>query len=246
MNTQGHFECVCPSSATAAAAAVAAEERSSSGTLAALSSSSFVGASRDCRLSCVFEDSEIPDGGQISPRNQPCKVCTCSRGVISCVEPPCNCTTWRRGSGRDLCCPQCDPKESCQHQELKHVTFRSGEQWIYQCQTCECLVSYFFGGLLWIFLDDGQHGFRLVQYGEFDCWKLECPPLTCDNPLPLGPGDCCPRCPDDMCGLDNTTAANGITGGSGSSCLYDQHIYASGQSFKYSSRECATCSCKVS
>ncbi|XP_021709168.1 protein NEL isoform X2 [Aedes aegypti] len=208
VNTQGHFECVCPS----------AEERTSSGTLAALSS---IGASRDCRLSCVFEDSEIPDGGQISPRNQPCKVCTCSKGVISCVEPPCNCSTWRRGSGRDLCCPQCDPKESCQHQELKHVTFRSGEQWIYQCQTCECL------------------------YGEFDCWKLECPPLTCDNPLPLGPGDCCPRCPDDMCGLDNTTAANGITGGSGSSCLYDQHIYASGQSFKYSSRECATCSCKV-
>lgn len=129
VNTQGHFECVCPS----------AEERSSSGTLAALSS---IGASRDCRLSCVFEDSEIPDGGQISPRNQPCKVCTCSKGVISCVEPPCNCSTWRRGSGRDLCCPQCDPKESCQHQELKHVTFRSGEQWIYQCQTCECLVSY--------------------------------------------------------------------------------------------------------
>ncbi|XP_062562986.1 protein kinase C-binding protein NELL1-like isoform X5 [Armigeres subalbatus] len=209
VNTQGHFECVCPP----------AEARSTSG--AALTALSSLGASRECRLSCVFEDSEIPDGGQISPRNQPCKVCTCSKGVISCVEPPCNCSTWRRGSGRDLCCPQCDPKESCQHQELKHVTFRSGEQWIYQCQTCECL------------------------YGEFDCWKLECPPLTCDNPLPMGAGDCCPRCPDDMCGLDNTTAANGNTGGSGNSCLYDQHIYASGQTFKYSSRECATCSCKV-
>ncbi|XP_065083965.1 protein kinase C-binding protein NELL1-like isoform X5 [Ochlerotatus camptorhynchus] len=199
VNTQGHFECVCPS----------AEERASGMVLSSAS---------ECRLSCMFEDSEIPNGGQISPRNQPCKVCTCSNGVISCLEPPCNCSSWRRGSGRDLCCPQCDPKESCQHQELKHVTFRSGEQWIYQCQTCECL------------------------YGEFDCWKLECPPLTCDNPLPLGPGDCCPRCPDDMCGLDNATT-NGITGGSGSTCLYGQHIYASGQSF--SSRECATCSCKV-
>lgn len=90
---------------------------------------------------CIFEDREIPDGGITSPRNQPCKVCTCNRGVITCTEPACNCSTWKRGIGRDLCCPQCDPKESCQHQELKHVYFRSGEQWIYQCQTCECLVS---------------------------------------------------------------------------------------------------------
>lgn len=122
VNTQGHFECECPVTG-------------SGSSLLSLPSSA------DCRLSCMFEDNEIPDGGKISPRNQPCKVCTCVKGVISCLEPPCNCSAWRRGSARDLCCPQCDPKESCQHQELKHVTFRSGEQWIYQCQTCECLVS---------------------------------------------------------------------------------------------------------
>lgn len=114
VNTEGHFECQCTEV-----------------------------EKPDCRLSCMFEDNEIPDGGKVSPRNQPCKVCTCSRGVITCEETSCNCSTWRRGSGRDLCCPQCDPRESCQHQELKHVTFRSGEQWIYQCQTCECLVSVF-------------------------------------------------------------------------------------------------------
>lgn len=145
VNTQGHFECVCPTSASEAAAAIADASSSSSGSSRSVVAAATVrpGAASNCRLSCMFEDSEIPDGGQISPRNQPCKVCTCSRGVISCVEPPCNCSRWQeRGSGaRDLCCPQCDPKESCQHQELKHVTFRSGEQWIYQCQTCECLVS---------------------------------------------------------------------------------------------------------
>lgn len=89
----------------------------------------------------MFEDSEIPDGGVISPMNQPCKKCRCNKGVISCEEPTCNCSNWQKGSNRDLCCPQCDPKESCQHQELKHVVFHSGEKWIYQCQTCECLVS---------------------------------------------------------------------------------------------------------
>lgn len=112
VNTEGHFECQCTE-----------DEKP------------------DCRLSCMFDDIEIPDGDKVSPRNEPCRICTCSRGVITCEETPCNCSTWRRGNGRDLCCPQCDPRESCQHQELKHVTFRSGEKWIYQCQTCECLVS---------------------------------------------------------------------------------------------------------
>lgn len=112
VNTEGHFECQCT------------EEEEP-----------------DCKLSCIFEDAEVLDGATVSPRNAPCKVCKCSRGVITCEDTPCNCSTWKRGNGRDLCCPQCDPRESCQHQELKHVTFRSGEQWIYQCQQCECLVS---------------------------------------------------------------------------------------------------------
>lgn len=90
----------------------------------------------------MFGDIEIPDGERVPPHNQLCKICTCNKGVISCEEPVCNCSTWKKESGRDLCCPQCDPKESCLHQELKHIVFRSGEQWIYQCQTCECLVSH--------------------------------------------------------------------------------------------------------
>ncbi|XP_052873362.1 protein kinase C-binding protein NELL1-like [Anopheles cruzii] len=214
VNTPGHFNCECPA------------PRDGAGLLPPTQPA-------NCRLSCMFEDNEIPDGGHVSPRNQPCKVCRCAQGVISCVEPACNCSAWRRGASRDLCCPQCDPKESCQHQELPHVTFRSGEQWIYQCQTCECL------------------------YGEFDCWQLECPPLTCDNPLPAGPEDCCPRCPDDGCGgFGNVTGGGGLAAqadqqssaaiaGVGSTCLYEKHIYASGQRFKYPSRDCTTCSCKV-
>lgn len=92
---------------------------------------------------CMFEGMEISDGETISPHNQPCKICTCNKGVITCEEPICDCSTWKKSSGRDLCCPQCDPTESCLHQELKHLVFRSGEQWIYQCQTCECLVSVY-------------------------------------------------------------------------------------------------------
>uniref|UniRef100_A0A8W7PU96 Protein kinase C-binding protein NELL1 n=1 Tax=Anopheles coluzzii TaxID=1518534 RepID=A0A8W7PU96_ANOCL len=196
VNTPGHFTCECP-----------------------------IDGDSDCRLSCMFEDRELKDGDKVSPSNAPCKICTCTKGVISCVEPPCNCSTWRPGVVSELCCPQCDPKQSCQHQELKHVTFRSGEQWIYQCQTCECL------------------------YGEFDCWNLECPPLICDNPMPAGPADCCPRCPNDRCGFENLTklltssSSEGV--GIGTTCLYENHVYPPGP-FKYPSRDCTTCSCKVS
>jgi protein kinase C-binding protein NELL len=209
VNTEGHFECQCTEN-----------------------------DGPDCRLSCMYEDNEISDGKTISPRNQPCKQCTCSKGVISCVEPQCNCSLWRRGNSRDLCCPQCDPDESCRHQELPHVTFKSGEQWIYQCQTCECLVSFFFVApqpqmsLIFFFCIP-------FQYGEYDCWKLECPPLACDNPLPLAPGDCCPRCPDDLLCSSNSTKIGS------KSCTYGRHTYPSGHTFRYPSRDCATCTCKV-
>lgn len=90
----------------------------------------------------MFENNEIPDGGQVSPRNQPCKLCTCNKGVISCAEQSCDCERWGQSNSitKDICCPHCDPKKSCRHQELNHLIFKSGEQWIYQCQTCECLV----------------------------------------------------------------------------------------------------------
>jgi protein kinase C-binding protein NELL len=127
VNTDGHFECKCRNLHSMASSLNTLKSREV--------------PSVGCKLSCMFEDKEIADQGQIRPRNQPCTLCTCSKGVITCAEPPCDCSRWRRAEDRELCCPQCDPKESCQHQELKHVTFKSGEQWIYQCQTCECLVS---------------------------------------------------------------------------------------------------------
>ena len=124
VNTEGHFECECDTT------------KSSFNTLKSRQTSN-----HECKLSCMFEGNEILDQHTIAPRNQPCSVCTCSKGVISCNNPTCDCSQPRQSSDRDLCCPQCDPNESCKHQELKHVTFKSGEQWIYQCQTCECLVS---------------------------------------------------------------------------------------------------------
>ena len=115
VNTDGHFECKC------------SNLHSIELTLNTLKSKGVSSSSKECKNSCLFENNEILDNTQISPRNQPCSVCTCSKGVITCQEPPCDCSNWEESKNRELCCPQCDPKESCQHQELKHVTFKSGE-----------------------------------------------------------------------------------------------------------------------
>lgn len=82
------------------------------------------------------------------------------------------------------------------------------------------------------------------QYGEFDCWKLECPPLTCDKPLPLAPGDCCPRCEDDPCNILVGSNSTGIYA-AGKPCTYKGHEYESGQQFSDLSSHCTTCACKV-
>lgn len=44
----------------------------------------------------------------------------------------------------ELCCPQCRASKSqqCRHQEKSDVIFDSGQRWIYQCQSCECLVNW--------------------------------------------------------------------------------------------------------
>lgn len=89
-------------------------------------------------LGCWFEEREVNNGETLAPSGNPCRRCTCQDGVITCKDPVCDCSA--PGSRRDKCCPQCNPAASCRHQEFHHLVFRSGERWIYQCQTCECLV----------------------------------------------------------------------------------------------------------
>jgi hypothetical protein len=132
----------------------------------------------NCRLSCMFEGAEVAHGLSLSPQQDPCQSCTCDRGVMKCEKPRCNCSL--PGSRQNRCCPQCDERHACKHQELPDVVLMHGEQWSYQCQTCECL------------------------YGEVDCWEMKCPPLLCDNPV-QAIGDCCPHC-DDLCPMGNVSA----------------------------------------
>ncbi|CAD6230594.1 GSCOCG00006837001-RA-CDS, partial [Cotesia congregata] len=173
----------------------------------------------ECSLNCWYEDREIENGEVFAPAGNPCRQCTCKDGVVTCRDPICDCSSPR--SRRDKCCPQCDPAASCRHQELHHLVFRSGERWIYQCQTCECL------------------------YGEIDCWQMECPPVTCSNPV-TEDGDCCPRCEDDPCARENHV--NGTSFSSSSShpqpCSYAGIVHESGSAWQDPHDKCTTCECK--
>ncbi|XP_071871639.1 protein kinase C-binding protein NELL1 isoform X1 [Bombus fervidus] len=194
VNTEGGYECVCP---------VQEDNRTM----------------EECRLSCWFENREVRNAETLAPAGNPCRRCTCKDGVITCKDPICDCSA--PGSHRDKCCPQCDPAASCRHQELHHLVFRSGERWIYQCQTCECL------------------------YGEIDCWQMECPPVTCSNPV-TEDGDCCPRCEDDPCARElpgNGTSVSVLT--RPRPCSYSGIIHDSGSSWQDPNDKCTTCECKV-
>ncbi|XP_076682026.1 protein kinase C-binding protein NELL1 isoform X3 [Andrena cerasifolii] len=193
VNTEGGYECVCP-------------PQEDNHTV------------EECRLSCWFESREVANGETLAPAGNPCRRCTCKDGVITCRDPICDCSA--PGSHRDKCCPQCDPAASCRHQELHHLVFRSGERWIYQCQTCECL------------------------YGEIDCWQMECPPVTCSNPV-TEDGDCCPRCEDDPCARElpgNGTSLSVLT--RPRPCSYSGIIHDSGSSWQDPHDKCTTCECK--
>ncbi|RLU24290.1 hypothetical protein DMN91_002378 [Ooceraea biroi] len=193
VNTEGGYECVCP------------KDSDESGV--------------ECKLSCWFEDREVNNGDVLAPAGNPCRRCTCQDGVITCKDPVCDCSA--PGSHRDKCCPQCDPAASCRHQELHHLVFRSGERWIYQCQTCECL------------------------YGEIDCWQMECPPVTCSNPV-TEEGDCCPRCEDDPCAREVLANGTLLTVPSRPQpCSYAGIIHDSGSSWQDPYDKCTTCECKV-
>uniref|UniRef100_A0A1B6DC00 Protein kinase C-binding protein NELL2 n=1 Tax=Clastoptera arizonana TaxID=38151 RepID=A0A1B6DC00_9HEMI len=168
----------------------------------------------DCKLSCMLEGEEIENGIEITPKGEPCKRCTCLNGVLSCVEPQCDCS--EQSNKHNKCCPQCDSKADCKHQELTHVKFHSGERWIYQCQTCECL------------------------FGEVDCWPMECPPLSCSDPI-LTPGDCCARCHNDPCSLDTFNSSTST----GKPCAYAGRLYDSGSRWNDPFNRCTACNCKV-
>lgn len=85
----------------------------------------------------------------------------------------------------------------------------------------------------------------LLQYGEIDCWQMECPPVTCSNPV-TEEGDCCPRCEDDPCAREVPVNGTSLTVPSRPRpCSYGGIVHDSGSSWQDPHDKCTTCECKV-
>lgn len=127
---------------------------------------------------CHTEEGVRQNGQTWISNDSPCVSCQCREGVVTCSKLPCPCTsssisssssssssgdlesTAKFGLHRnqtivhhpnsELCCPQCRSSKSqqCRHQEKSDLIFDSGQRWIYQCQSCECLVNNQFFGCL--------------------------------------------------------------------------------------------------
>lgn len=112
---------------------------------------------------CTTGEGVHQSGESWISNESPCVSCHCREGVVTCSKLPCHCTSSSSSSvestaksglnhnrtlvhhpNSEQCCPQCRPnpssKSECSHQEFPGLTFDSGQRWIYQCQSCECLV----------------------------------------------------------------------------------------------------------
>nr|XP_053650559.1 uncharacterized protein LOC128701029 [Cherax quadricarinatus] len=172
-----------------------------------------------CSHGCVVHGLERANGDVWSPPGVQCSQCTCTEGTVTCHRSPCDCSD---DSLDTVCCPQCDVRASCTHQVYTHLVYTSGQRWLYQCQTCECLK------------------------GETDCWPLECPPVHCSSPQRV-PGDCCARCPDDPCKALDANTSLGSTGNSSSpqGCHYMGAMYPAGAQWAALNDDCVTCRCQM-
>ncbi|ELU18736.1 hypothetical protein CAPTEDRAFT_147203, partial [Capitella teleta] len=168
--------------------------------------------SATCRLECKYEGQSYSDGQSWSSAYDACSTCKCKGGRVFCSAVQCDC---RNSAANDLngCCPQCaHSNKRCRHQTQPELSFRSGQEWTHGCQTCQCVN------------------------GEIDCWRTQCPELSC-SPTVIHEGECCPRCAQpDTC----SSAANPIDSDPQESCNLD-----SISKHKRHGNDCVDCQCMV-
>ncbi|XP_074662900.1 kielin/chordin-like protein [Tubulanus polymorphus] len=117
--------------------------------------------------SCQYGDKYFRNGETIIPdRREPCNICKCQDGTLSCEMEICVVSCTHPVSSRGKCCPTC---ESCQFVDGK--VYPNGGQFTPiddKCDICLC------------------------RNGNVSCAKKVCE-MNCTNPLP-DRGQCCPNC----------------------------------------------------
>nr|XP_032658077.1 kielin/chordin-like protein [Chelonoidis abingdonii] len=123
---------------------------------------------QDCCRSCdgcLYQGKELPNGEQFPDPTEPCRVCTCWEGSISCqprVCPLLQCPFPARGP----CCQVCEGCEYLGKGYLDGQEFPDPQD---ACSHCTCLRGF------------------------ITCTKTSCDPPGCRH-LTSPPGQCCPVC----------------------------------------------------
>ncbi|XP_007663441.1 chordin isoform X2 [Ornithorhynchus anatinus] len=148
---------------------------------------------------CFFEGQQHPHGARWAPNYDPiCSLCTCQKRTVICdpvVCPLLNCP--RPVQPPDRCCPVCPETLDLQVREGLDQSRDPGEG------------CYFDGDRSWRAAGTRWHPvvppFGLIKCaictckgatGEVHCEKVQCPRLTCSQPIRANPTDCCKQCPE--------------------------------------------------
>ncbi|XP_013412584.1 kielin/chordin-like protein isoform X2 [Lingula anatina] len=134
------------------------------------------------------------DNSEWTDYQNPCSMCSCRNGLITCMQQMCQTPSCRYPAKLPgECCPTCN---GCEYQGSVYSNgdiVPSGER----CQSCRC------------------------RNGNVDCEPVQCPVVTCDNPVTTS-GQCCPVCEE---------------------CRYQGKVYRNGQSFISAINPCLRCLC---
>ncbi|XP_077204361.1 chordin isoform X1 [Paroedura picta] len=148
--------------------------------------------------SCFFEGHHRAHGSRWAPDyDKRCSVCSCQKRTVICdpiLCQPLNCS--QPVLPEDQCCPVCEEKKEIVEGQRAEKARDSSEG------------CYFDGDKTWRGAGTRWHPvvppFGLIKCavctckgatGEVHCEKVQCPRLTCSNPIRASPSDCCKQCP---------------------------------------------------
>ncbi|XP_039621085.1 chordin [Polypterus senegalus] len=196
--------------------------------------------------SCFFEGQYHGHGARWAPQyDRKCSICICQKRTVICdpvICTPLNCT--QVVHPEDKCCPVCAEKKETKQIEKseEHLAgcYFEGDRKIHapgttwhpfvppfgyiKCAVCTCKGST----------------------GEVHCEKVNCPRLTCSNPVRRSPSDCCKECPAEEkmpFDLSEMMQADGPR-----ACKFGKNWYLNNESWHpqvppFGEMKCVTCWC---
>ncbi|XP_030072041.1 chordin [Microcaecilia unicolor] len=198
--------------------------------------------------SCFFEGQLRPHGTSWAPNyDKKCSVCSCQKRTVICdpvICQPLNCSFPVYLD--DHCCPVCEEKKDSPEIKGAEKPELSGEG------------CYYDGDRSWRAAGTRWHPvvppFGLIKCaictcrgvtGEVHCEKVQCPLLSCSNPIRVTPSDCCKRCQEEKSALE---LSDMMQSDAPRACKFGRHWYLNNERWHptvppFGEMKCVTCWC---